>query len=199
MFVCTDDDADAVLNFYTLNARTIDPGSLPEELPRKLPRHPVPCVLLGRLAVDVSVHGRGLGGMLLADTVRRTGATSPAAGGIQDSEGRGVYLAANKALLINEFSCFMQGSHAQSGASRVRRTRMKHRGLLPIAVGLADTTAWPCSTRKATRRSARTAVPPSLTANRRRRMIPRPRTRAPRPIRGAGRQGSHGQGSGVTP
>jgi len=71
VFVCTDRDAGTVLGFYTLSALSIDLSSLPEELSRKLPRHPVPCVLLGRLAVDVSAHGQGLGRMLLADAIKR--------------------------------------------------------------------------------------------------------------------------------
>ena len=72
VFVCTAGDADAVLGFYTLSALSIDLVSLPDELSRKLPRHPVPCALVGRLAVDRSAHGRGLGRMLLADAVKRT-------------------------------------------------------------------------------------------------------------------------------
>ena len=32
----------------------------------------MPCALIGRLAVDRSAHGRGLGRMLLADAVKRT-------------------------------------------------------------------------------------------------------------------------------
>ena len=71
VFVCTAADGDAVLGFYTLSALSIELSALPEELSRKLPRHPVPCVLLGRLAVDRSVHRSGVGGMLLADAVRR--------------------------------------------------------------------------------------------------------------------------------
>ena len=71
VFVCTGADGDAVLGFYTLSALSIELNALPEELSRKLPRHPVPCVLLGRLAVDRSVHGRGVGRMLLADAIRR--------------------------------------------------------------------------------------------------------------------------------
>jgi GNAT superfamily N-acetyltransferase len=39
---------------------------------RKLPRHPVPAALIGRLAVDRSAQGRGLGRLLLADAVQRT-------------------------------------------------------------------------------------------------------------------------------
>ncbi len=72
VFVCTAAETDAVLGFYTLSALSIDLASLPDELSRKLPRHPVPCALIGRLAVDRSVHGRGLGRMLLADAVKRT-------------------------------------------------------------------------------------------------------------------------------
>ena len=78
VFVCTPGDADAVLGFYTLSALPIDLTSLPNELSRKLPRHPVPCALIGRLAVYSSAHGRGLGRMLLADAVKRTVAAGEA-------------------------------------------------------------------------------------------------------------------------
>ena len=69
VFVCTAGGADAVLGFYTLSALSIDVTSLPERLSRKLPRHPVPCALIGRLAVDRSAQGHGLGRMLLADAI----------------------------------------------------------------------------------------------------------------------------------
>ncbi len=72
VFVCTAGETDAVLGFYTLSAQSIDLTSLPDELSRKQPRHPLPCALIGRLAVDSSTHGRGLGRMLLADAVKRT-------------------------------------------------------------------------------------------------------------------------------
>ena len=72
MFVCTAEGTDTVPGFYTLSALAIDLGSLPEELSRKLPRHPVPCALIGRLAIDQSVRGHGLGRMLLADAIKRT-------------------------------------------------------------------------------------------------------------------------------
>ena len=55
-----------------LSALAINLSSLPEELSRKLPRHPVPCGLIGRLAVDQSVRGHGLGRMLLVDAIKRT-------------------------------------------------------------------------------------------------------------------------------
>ena len=72
VFVCTAGETDAVLGFYTLSALSIDLASLPEQLSRKLPRHPVPCALIGRLAVDRSAHRRGLGSVLLSDAVKRT-------------------------------------------------------------------------------------------------------------------------------
>ena len=71
VFVCTSGGGDVVLGFYTLSALSVEPNALPEERSRKPPRHPVPCVLLGRLAVDRSAHGRGVGRMLLANAVRR--------------------------------------------------------------------------------------------------------------------------------
>ena len=72
VFVCTAGEADTILGFYTLSALSIDLASLPEQLSRKLPSLPLPCALIGRLAVDRSAHGRGLGRMLLADAVKRT-------------------------------------------------------------------------------------------------------------------------------
>ena len=72
VFVCTAGEAGAVLGFYTLSALSVELASLPKQLSRKLPRHPVPCALIGRLAVDRSAKGHGLGRMLLTDAVKRT-------------------------------------------------------------------------------------------------------------------------------
>ena len=37
-----------------------------------MPKNEIPAVLVARLAVDVSVQGRGLGGWLLADAMKRS-------------------------------------------------------------------------------------------------------------------------------
>ena len=37
-----------------------------------MPRHPIPAILLARLAVDTSVQGRGVGAWLLRDAMLRT-------------------------------------------------------------------------------------------------------------------------------
>ena len=42
VFVCTVSDTDTVLGFYTLSALAVGLASLPADLARKLPRHPVP-------------------------------------------------------------------------------------------------------------------------------------------------------------
>jgi GNAT superfamily N-acetyltransferase len=60
-----------VLGYYTLSSLSIELSQLPEELSRKLPKHPIPAVLIGRLAVDQSALGKGVGKMLLADAVKR--------------------------------------------------------------------------------------------------------------------------------
>lgn len=65
-----------VLGFYTLSALAIDLSALPVALTAKLPRHPVPAALIGRLAVDRSVQDTEIGRMLLADAIKRTLAVS---------------------------------------------------------------------------------------------------------------------------
>jgi GNAT superfamily N-acetyltransferase len=61
-----------VQGYYTLASGAIDVHGLPANLARKLPRHPIPVVLLARLAVDRSVQGTGMGGLLLHDALTRT-------------------------------------------------------------------------------------------------------------------------------
>ena len=61
-----------VLGFYTLSTSAVELTDLPESLRLKLPRHPVPAALLGRLAGAQQLQGLGLGSMLLADALKRT-------------------------------------------------------------------------------------------------------------------------------
>lgn len=60
-----------VLGYYTLASGAVSFENLPAEASKKLPRHPVPVILLARLAVDQSTQGQGLGGFLMADALRR--------------------------------------------------------------------------------------------------------------------------------
>ena len=62
-----------VLGYYTLSASVLTLADLPDELARKLPRYPqLPVTLLGRLAVDESTKGQGLGEHLLMDALHRS-------------------------------------------------------------------------------------------------------------------------------
>ena len=61
-FVLCERTSNAVLGYYTLSALSIDVGAWPEDVARKLPRYPVvPATLLGRLAVDRRLRGKGMG------------------------------------------------------------------------------------------------------------------------------------------
>lgn len=61
-----------IVGYYTLSTLSIELNQLPEALARKLPRHPVPAALLGRLAVSQQAQGQGIGKMLLMDAIKRT-------------------------------------------------------------------------------------------------------------------------------
>lgn len=65
------DETDRVLGYYSLASASIEFASLPADLARRVPRYPVPAVRIARLAVDRSMHGKGLGAALLADALRR--------------------------------------------------------------------------------------------------------------------------------
>jgi ribosomal protein S18 acetylase RimI-like enzyme len=78
IFVATKpDNPKAVIGYYTLSTLSIELNQLPERLARKLPKHPVPAALIGRLAVSSNAaQGQGVGKMLLADAIKRTLAVS---------------------------------------------------------------------------------------------------------------------------
>jgi GNAT superfamily N-acetyltransferase len=72
-FVAVRLPATVVLGYYTLSASVLTLTDLPDELARKLPRYPqLPVTLLGRLAVDQSTKGKGLGEHLLLDALHRS-------------------------------------------------------------------------------------------------------------------------------
>ena len=72
-FVAVDPPDKLVLGYYTLSASVLTLADLPDDLARKLPRYPqLPVTLLGRLAVDQSAKGQGLGEHLLLDALCRS-------------------------------------------------------------------------------------------------------------------------------
>jgi GNAT superfamily N-acetyltransferase len=63
---------DVVVAHYTLVVGEVRYADAPERLTKGLARHPVPIMLLARLAVSVEWQGRGIGAGLMKDAVRRT-------------------------------------------------------------------------------------------------------------------------------
>ena len=60
-----------ILGYYSLSAAEVDGQRLPELERKKLPRYPVPCFRMGRLACRSDQQGRGLGKLLLGCAVDR--------------------------------------------------------------------------------------------------------------------------------
>jgi GNAT superfamily N-acetyltransferase len=72
VFVATpENNPQQLAGFFTLSAGSVNCSSLPAALARKLPRYPVPVALIGRLAVDSTFQGNGLGSVLLADACQK--------------------------------------------------------------------------------------------------------------------------------
>ena len=63
---------DAIAGFYTLAVGQATHEEAPERLTKGLARHPIPIMLLARLAVDRHWHGQGAGKALLRDAMQRT-------------------------------------------------------------------------------------------------------------------------------
>ena len=96
-FVATEPEQSRVAGYYTLAAGAFDLSCLPRKDRKKLPKHPVPTIHLGRLAVDRAFRGQRLGETLLlhalcnALTVSETlGAFAVDAWAVDD-EARGFY------------------------------------------------------------------------------------------------------------
>jgi len=63
---------DEVAAYYTLVVGQVEYDDAPERLAKGLARHPVPIMLLARLAVASAWQGKGLGAGLLKDAMLRT-------------------------------------------------------------------------------------------------------------------------------
>lgn len=71
VFVALQDGSPAVCGFYSLGAANFQREKLPAAQANRLPHYPVPAALLGRLAVDEGMQGKGLGVFLLMDALHR--------------------------------------------------------------------------------------------------------------------------------
>ena len=67
----SDDEPTRILGYYALTACEVLTEELPADIAKKLPRK-IPGIRLGRLAVDRTVQGQGLGEHLLMDALDRS-------------------------------------------------------------------------------------------------------------------------------
>jgi GNAT superfamily N-acetyltransferase len=81
-YLAVSDSNQKVLGYYSVSPASIAYKRAPEVIKRGLARYEVPVFRLGRLAVDVSVQGKGLGGQLLLAAGRRCLLVASQAGGV---------------------------------------------------------------------------------------------------------------------
>lgn len=60
-----------VVGYYGLSPTAVEPALLPRRARTGQPPNPVPCLLLGQLAMDVGYAGRGIGAALLGHALER--------------------------------------------------------------------------------------------------------------------------------
>jgi GNAT superfamily N-acetyltransferase len=63
--------ASRVEGYYAISSGAVLFATLPDETRKGLPRYPIPVAHIGRLAVDKTVQGKGLGRVLLLDAMER--------------------------------------------------------------------------------------------------------------------------------
>lgn len=69
-YVCC--DAERVVGFYSLTVGSVERQNAPARVAKGLARHPLPVMILARLAVDRDFQGKKLGAALLKDALLRT-------------------------------------------------------------------------------------------------------------------------------
>ena len=113
-----------VLGYYTISPGAIEFPRVPADLTRRLGRYDVPAFRLGRLAVDRTAQGQGLGGELLLAAGERAVAVAAEVGGV--------------ALAIDAKSSEAARWYARFGAKTLLDDPLKL--ILPLSV-VADTLA----------------------------------------------------------
>jgi GNAT superfamily N-acetyltransferase len=70
----------SVAGFYSLAVGSVEPATAAPRVIKGVPRHPVPVMILARLAVDLQHQRAGLGKALLKDALMRTAQAADIAG-----------------------------------------------------------------------------------------------------------------------
>lgn len=79
-YVILDAEQDRVVGYHALSLASVEQEEATDRARRGMPKHPIPAMLLARLAVDRTVHGRGIGAFLLKDAMSRALSVAEQAG-----------------------------------------------------------------------------------------------------------------------
>lgn len=71
-FIATVENSKEIAGYYCTSASSIEFANIPDTLNKKLPKYPAPVMLIGQLAVDKKMQGKGLGKVLLMHALSRT-------------------------------------------------------------------------------------------------------------------------------
>lgn len=72
--------ARVVVGYYSLTVGQADHQNAPARISKGIARHPIPLMILARLAIDTQEQGKGLGAALLKDALFRCAAAADIAG-----------------------------------------------------------------------------------------------------------------------
>lgn len=78
--VLVEEDGTEVHGYITTATASVAFDEVPPDAQKGLPRHPVPAVLVARLAISLSQQGKGLGGRLIVEAFRKAVAVSDSIG-----------------------------------------------------------------------------------------------------------------------
>lgn len=81
-FVLVDKDTKRISGYYTLSSNCIASEFIPDSFRKNLPNSysSIPTILIGRLAIDADFQGKGVGKILLIDSLKRCYDTSDSIG-----------------------------------------------------------------------------------------------------------------------
>ncbi|HEY5709501.1 MAG TPA: GNAT family N-acetyltransferase [Solirubrobacterales bacterium] len=79
-YVVLDIEQDRVVGYHALSLASIEHADATDRGRKGMPRHPIPAMLLARLAVDKTVQGKGIGAFLLRDAMSRALSVAEQAG-----------------------------------------------------------------------------------------------------------------------
>ncbi len=81
-FTLIDEESNHIAGYYTLSSHSISNNLIPDSFRKKLPKSysSIPTMLIGRLAIDKNLQGKGIGKLLLIDALKRCFDTSETIG-----------------------------------------------------------------------------------------------------------------------